>query len=223
MSFSNESFGKCQKCVKSSGSIIHGKCNFCQDLEFQEGVLCDLNRRIQDPAAFKCYAFRRILKLAGLPSQKLPTLSNNLRDRSQQSRFQKLLDSNKIKYQRAMAQQKLGREQDGVFMELKYHFAWNVMYRKPVFARPANMFDFISDTFSNCSELIGAFVSLLWLAPDHLHLYVESDGGNSIETIVQEMKPLSAAAILAQFPDLKASLDAESDLWDKAYFVETIA
>jgi REP element-mobilizing transposase RayT len=109
-----------------------------------------------------------------------------------------------------------------LFVDFKYHFAWNVIYRKPVFALPANIFDFVSDTFSKCSEMVGGFVDLLWLAPDHLHLYVESDGSNSVETIAQEMKRVSAAAILAEFSDLKASLDAQKDLWDKAYFVESI-
>jgi REP element-mobilizing transposase RayT len=33
---------------------------------------------------------------------------------------------------------------------------------------------------------------------------------------------VSVAAILAEFGDLKASLDAQKELWDKAYFVETI-
>ncbi len=43
-----------------------------------------------------------------------------------------------------------------------------------------------------------------------------------METIAQEMKRVSAAVILAEFSDLTASLDAQKELWDKAYFVETI-
>lgn len=109
-----------------------------------------------------------------------------------------------------------------LIVEIKYHVAWNVIHRKPVFARPAKFFDFVSDTFSKCSELVGGFVSVLWLAPDHLHLYVESDGRNSVDTIAQEMKRVSTAAILAEFGDLNARLDAQKELWDKAYFVETI-
>ncbi|MBW1834774.1 MAG: transposase [Deltaproteobacteria bacterium] len=145
-----------------------------------------------------------------------------VKDNSPQNGFHELLDSDKIKYQRALALQRLGRDPDSVFVDFKYHFAWNVIYRKPVFALPANIFDFVSDTFSKCSEIVCGFVDLLWLAPDHLHLYVESDGSNSVETIAQEMKRVSAAAILAEFSDLKASLDAQKDLWDKAYFVESI-
>lgn len=213
---------KCQECAKSSMSMIHGKCSFCQNLEFQENVLCHLNRCIQNPAVFECYAFQPALKLVGSSDQEIPSLPNGIKDNSPQNGFHELLDSDKIKYQRALALQRLGRDPDSVFVDFKYHFAWNVICRKPVFARPANIFDFVSDTFSQCSEIVVGFVDLLWLAPDHLHLYVESDGSNSVETIAQEMKRVSAAAILAEFGDLKASLGAQKDLWDKAYFVETI-
>ena len=213
---------KCQECAKSSRSMIHGKCSFCQNLEFQENVLCHLNRCIQNPAVFECYAFQPALKLVGSSDQEILSSPNCIKDNSPQNGFQKLLDSDKIKYQRALALQRLGRDPDSVFVDFKYHFAWNVIYRKPVFALPANIFDFVSDTFSKCSEIVGGFVDLLWLAPDHLHLYVESDGSNSVETIAQEMKRVSAAAILAEFSDLKASLGAQKDLWDKAYFVESI-
>jgi len=40
--------------------------------------------------------------------------------------------------------------------------------------------------------------------------------------IAQEMKRVSAAFILAEFGGLKASVDAQKDLWDKACFIETI-
>ncbi len=139
-----------------------------------------------------------------------------------QNSFKKLFDSDKIKYQRALALQKISREPDTEFMEIKYHFAWNVTYRRPVFQRPGNMFDFISDIFSNCDESVGGFVSLLWLAPDHLHLYVESDGEKSADTIAQEMKHFSVAPILAEFSGLKVNMNPEETLWDKAYFVETV-
>jgi REP element-mobilizing transposase RayT len=222
MSSLNHFPGRCRECAKLSRSMIHGKCSFCQDLEFQENVLCHLNRCIQNPALFECYAFQPALKLVGSSDQEIPSSPNYIKDNSPQNGFQKLLDSDKIKYQRALALQRLGRDPDSVFVDFKYHFAWNVIYRKPVFARPANIFDFVCDTFSKCSEIVGGFVDLLWLAPDHLHLYVESDGSNSVETIAQEIKRESAAVILAKFGDLKASLDTQKELWDKAYFVETI-
>ena len=73
-----------------------------------------------------------------------------------------------------------------------------------------------------CSKAVGGFTNLLWLAPDHIHLYVESDGEVSPDDIAQKLKRLSEASILERFPDLITSPEVETGLWDEAYFVETI-
>lgn len=222
MSLPRELPRKCGECVKSSKPFIHAKCNFCKDLEFQEEVLCDLNRCVQDPVTFTCHAFQPILKLVVPFTQEVPPSPKDPTNSCSERFFGKLLSSDKIGYERALALQKLGRDPDAVVFELKYHLAWNAIHRKPVFVRSENMFNFINDIFSKFSDLVGGFVRLLWLAPDHLHLYMESDGEKSIEVIAQKMKRQSASAILEEFADLKASLDAENELWDKAYFVETV-
>ena len=49
-----------------------------------------------------------------------------------------------------------------------------------------------------------------------------SDGGKSVETIVQEIKQSSNDAIMGEFVDIKDRLDAGNRLWDTAYFAETI-
>ena len=69
---------------------------------------------------------------------------------------------------------------------------------------------------------MGGFSYLLWLAPDHIHLYVESDGNVSPDNMAKELKRLSEAPILERLPDHKPSSDAKTGLWDEAYFVETI-
>jgi len=210
---------KCQECAKSSKPFIHGRCSFCQDLSFQEEVLCYLNRSTQSPTSFECHAFQPLLKLvtpSGLETRP------EAKARSVEITFEKLLDSEKVKYQRALALQKLARNPNDVMLEIKYHFAWNVVGRRPAFAEPATTIDFISDTIANCSEEVGGFASLLWLAPDHIHLYVESDGEVSPDNMAQELKRLSEAPILERFRDFISSPDVETGLWDEAYFVETI-
>jgi len=222
MSVSSELPEKCQKCARSEVSIIHDKCNFCRELEFYETILCDLNRCIQDHANFSCHAFQPILKLAGPSQNNVPDLSGGSKERLQREPFLRLLHSGTIEYERALAFQKLDRDPDGVFMEIKYHFVWNVIHRRPVFCPANDIIEFVHDTFLGCSELVRGFVSLLWLAPDHLHLYVESDGERSVETMVQEIKRFSKSAILAEPFDIRERLDAGNEIWDAAYFSETV-
>jgi len=210
---------KCQECVKSSKPFIHGRCTFCQDLGFQEKTLCHLNRCIQNSVSFECYAFQPLLKLvqsSGQETRPKPKVP------SAEITIEKLLDSDKVKYQRALALQKLARDPEDIMIEIKYHFAWNVIGRKPVFTKPERMIDFICDTITACSNAMGGISYLLWLAPDHIHVYVESDGNVSPDTMAQDLKRLSEIPILERFPDLIAHPEVETGLWDKAYFVETI-
>jgi len=215
----NDIPAKCRECAKFSKPFIHGTCSFCQDVRFEEEILCELNRSTQNPTSFECHAFKPLLKLVASSGQETrpePKVQSKGID------FEKRLDSDKIKYQRALALQKLARNPDDVMLEIKFHFAWNVIGRRPVFAKPAPMIDFIRNTIMSCSEAVGGFASLLWLAPDHIHVYVESDGEVSPDNMAQQMKRLSEAAILERFPDLMASSEGEKGLWDEAYFAGTI-
>ncbi len=210
------------ECVKSNVSCFHRKCHFCRDLEFQESVLCELNRCIQSRSDFECHAFQPMLKLVGPSKNKVPRFDDNSTREIKKKFFLERLNSDKIKYERALALQKLGRDPDGVYMQLKYHFAWNVSFRRAVFSPANNFFDFVSDTFLRCSELAGGFVDLLYLAPDHIHLYVESVGELSIEEIVHRIKQFSNDAILKKFPLIRDKLGGNTEIWDEAYFTETI-
>ncbi len=109
-------------------------------------------------------------------------------------------------------------------------FLWNsstiwpgmCSHRKPVFSPEKEYFDFVLDTVIGCGDLVGGIARLLWLAPDHLHVYVESDGEKSIEAIIRKLKPFLKKAILANFPGIKKGLDKGTAIWDKAYFSETL-
>ncbi|MFH0787322.1 MAG: transposase [Pseudomonadota bacterium] len=129
--------------------------------------------------------------------------------------------SDKFKYQKALALQKLNGDPDGFFLELKYHLAWNVRHRKPVFNQEKEYVDFVIDTLAGCGDQVGGAVRLLWLAPDHLHVYIESDGEKSIEAIIRRLKSFLNKTVLAKFPMIRKGLDRGSNLWDKGYFSET--
>jgi REP element-mobilizing transposase RayT len=60
---------------------------------------------------------------------------------------------------------------------------------------------------------------VLWLAPDHVHVYVESDGEKSIETIMKVLKRVSSQALRAS----NVSSSGKGRIkWEKAYFAQTI-
>jgi len=107
-------------------------------------------------------------------------------------------------------------------MELKYHLAWNVSQRTAVFSPEKKYFNLVLDTLIGCGGLVGGVVRLLWLAPDHLHIYVESDGGKSIEAIIRKLKLFLKKELLATFPEVKKGLAKGENIWDKAYFSETL-
>jgi REP element-mobilizing transposase RayT len=97
-----------------------------------------------------------------------------------------------------------------------------VSFRRSVYNPANDFFDFVSEAFLKCSELVGGFVDLLYLAPDHIHLYVESNGKLSIEEIVHRIKQFSNDAILKKIPVIRDKLGRDTEIWDEAYFTETI-
>ena len=65
-------------------------------------------------------------------------------------------------------------------------------------------------------------MALLYLAPDHVHLYVESDGELSIDEMVHKIKRFSNNAMVEECPLVRDKLGGNTEIWDEAYFVETI-
>ena len=212
---------KCQECAKSEKGKLHNKCGFCREIHLSEATLCHLNRSTQEGSDFQCYAFQPLLKVVSSADPGyLDSFDHTEKDDGNEP-FQRSLNSDTMQYQKALALQKLNRDPERVFEDLKYHFAWNVVYRRPVFSPPEDYLSFISNIFFKCSELIEGFVHLITLASDHVHVYVESDGTNSIDTMIREIKRFSNNAILSN-PVIRSKLDERSEMWDVAYFAQTV-
>ncbi len=222
MSSKNELPAKCRECAKSKVLRFHGKCHFCRELEFHEAVLCDLNRCIQDRTKFQCHAFEPILRLASPSQNRANGRIDRLPKRLNKESYLRLFSSDKIKYERALALQKLSRDPDDVYVQLKYHFAWNVARRAHVFNPPNHFINLVHDIFLSCSERVVRFVDLLYLAPDHIHLYVESDGELSVEEMGHKIKRFSNNTIIEKFPLVRDKFRGDIEIWDEAYFVETV-
>jgi REP element-mobilizing transposase RayT len=222
MSSLNKLPAKCQECAKSQEPRFHRKCHFCRELEFQESVLCDLNRDVQDMTGFQCHAFEPILEMISLSKKSVPGRLERPSKSLRKESYLRLFRSDKIKYERALALQKLGRDPDGVFVQLKYHLAWNVRHRMPIFNPISDFISFAHDTFLLCSEKVNGFVDLLYLASDHLHLYIESDGELSVEEMVHRIKQFLNNAIIEKYSFVREKFIKDAEIWDEAYFVETV-
>ncbi|MFC1866811.1 IS200/IS605 family transposase [Thermodesulfobacteriota bacterium] len=213
---------RCGECAKSSALRYHRRCSFCQDLEFEEGILCDLNRAVQEMEGFECHAFEPRLNVVS--TQKMENEEAAPPDQHRKKLpFLGLLNSDEIKYQRALALQKLKRDPDAVYMQLKYHFSWNVFRRTPLFSEEDHLIEQLSLIFHDSGTEAGGFVHLLHLAPDHVHLFVESDGELSVEQIVNRIKEYTHSKIFEEYPVLTEKPDVNNDIWDDAYFVETVS
>lgn len=213
---------RCLECAKTTAPTVHDGCKVCQDLEFQEEVFCSLNRAVQEPNSFDCHAFRPRLEIVGPQVSKEPEPAKTLRIGTRRRHFERLLRSDRSEYQKALALQRLERNPGGVFLELKYHIAWNVIRRRKAFPRPAEVFDYVHHVFSNYAGLVGGFVTLLYLAPDHLHVCLNSDGERSVEQTVVEMKRLSEKDLRGSLPGINVNWEKDIGLWDTAYFVESM-
>ena len=222
MSSLNKLPAKCRECAKPKVTRLHRKCHFCRELEFQESVLCDLNRCVQDMANFQCHAFEPILEMANLSENSVTGRLDRPSKRLRKESYLRLFRSDKIRYERALALQKLGRDPDGVYVQLKYHLAWNVTHRMPVFSPTSHFVDLVHDTLLKCSEMVGGFADLLYLAPDHVHLYIDSDGELSVEEMVHRIKRFSNNAILDKYSYVREKFVKNAEIWDEAYFVETV-
>jgi len=219
---SNELSEICLECARFDDARIRKDCRVCHDMAFRESILCDMNRSVQETADFQCHAFLPVLRLVGGFDKDMPGQDGGSGVPPKRESFKELFHSDKVKYERALALQKLSRDPDSVIVQLRYHFVWNVSHRTPVFV-PANAFvSFVHDTFLGCSEGAGGFVHLVYLAPDHVHVYVESDGERSVEDMVHDIKKVSAKAIQEEFSSLQGMLGEVVGLWDDAYFVETV-
>jgi len=210
---------KCRQCDRSEGPA----CRFCSDLEFDELVLCDLNRAAQERGEFVCGAFRPKLQVVGEfsgiePGNSRPSRRPRLREEVLLDR----LESEQLRADRQRMCEQLRRDVDATYVELRYHFAWNVARRAPVFRQVDDCFRVVYDSFIRCSETVGGFASLLWLAPDHVHVYVESNGEKTVEEIHRQLKCCSADYLAKRLPPTGLEILPGEAIWDDAYFVETV-
>src|SRR5215475_12119296 len=197
----------CQACYKYYRSTVIKTCPFCADVQFPKQVLCDLVREGQSvKQPFRCGAFR-------------PALSVVYHDETEASPAEEGSEdtvhmSPKDKWFRAYAVQQLSLHPDLSDFTIRYHVVFSTRQRVNVFAsdRSEQIADMVRQAAVPFEQTTA---HLLWLAADHLHLYIDASPEYALDEIVHAIREYLEHEMANLFPALQHS---NQPVWERAYF-----
>src|SRR2546426_4091621 len=201
----------CQACHKYHHATVVNACPFCRDVQFPEAMVCDLVRDNDgDEQAFHCDAFR-------------PTLSVVHHDQTEATHTEEVSTdtvsmSPKEKWFRAYAVQQLSLNPDLIAFTIRYHAVLSTRQRTNVFSREHGepMADLVRQAAVRFEQTTS---HVLWLASDHMHLYIDATPDYALDEIVHAIREHLEHAMTHLFPELKHT---DQPLWERAYFAEGI-
>jgi REP element-mobilizing transposase RayT len=201
----------CQACYKHYRSTVVKACPFCADVQFPEQVLCDLVREGQsEKQPFRCAAFRPALsvvrheEIEASPAEEGSegTVSMSPQD----------------KWFRAYAVQQLSLHPDLIDFTIRYHVVLSTRQRTNVFASEHR--ESIADLVRQAAlSFEQTTAHVLWLASDHLHLYIDATPDYALDEIVHAIREHLEHEMANLFPALHHS---NHPCWERAYFAEGI-
>ena len=201
----------CQACYTYYRSTVVKACPFCRDVQFPEQVLCDLVREGQsEKQPFRCAAFRPALSVVQ------PDHTEALH--REEGSANTVSMSPKDKWFRAYAVQQLNFNPDLIDFTIRYHVVLSTRQRVNVFSRAHGepMADLVRQAAVPFEQTT---VYVLWLASDHLHLYIDASPDYALDEIVHAIREHLEHAMTHLFPALQPS---NQPVWERAYFAEGI-
>ena len=201
----------CQACYKHYRSTVVKACPFCDDVQFPEQVLCDLVREGQsEKQPFRCAAVRPALSVVRHDEIEASPAEEGSEDTVNMSP--------KDKWFRAYAVQQLSHHPDLIDFTIRYHVVLSTRQRVNVFAREHGepMADLVRQAALSFEQTT---VYVVWLASDHMHLYIDATPDYALDEIVDTIREHLEHAIMHLLPALKPS---NQPLWEQAYFAEGI-
>ena len=201
----------CQACHKHHHATVVKACLFCDDVQFPEAMLCDLVRKGQsEKHPFRCAAFRPALsvvrhnEIEASPAEEGSEDTVNI--------------SPKEKWFRAYAVQQLSLNPDLIDFTIRYHVVLSTRQRGNVFSREHGepMADLVRQAALSFEQTTA---HVLWLASDHLHLYIDATPDYALDEIVHAIREYLEHAMAHLIPALQHS---NQPVWERAYFAEGI-
>jgi REP element-mobilizing transposase RayT len=201
----------CQACYKHYRSTVVKACPFCDDVQCPEAMLCDLVREGQsEKHPFRCAAFRPALSVV----QHDHTEALHVEEGSEDT----VNISPKDKWFRAYAVQQLSRHPDLIDFTIRYHVVLSTRQRVNVFSSEHGepMADLVRQAAVPFEQTTA---HVLWLASDHMHLYVDATPDYALDEIVHAIREHLEREMANLFPALQPS---SQPCWERAYFAEGI-
>jgi REP element-mobilizing transposase RayT len=201
----------CQACYKHYRSTVVKACPFCRDVQFPEQVLCDLVREGQsEKQPFRCAAFRPALSVVRHDEIEASPAEEGSEDTVSMSP--------KDKWFRAYAVQQLSLHPDLIDFTIRYHVVFSTRQRTNVFSSEHS--EQIADMVRQAAVSFEQTTAhVLWLASDHLHLYIDATPDYALDEIVDAIREHLEHAMAHLLPELQHS---NQPVWERAYFVEGI-
>ena len=201
----------CQACYAYYRSTVIKTCPFCDDVQFPEQVLCDLVRERQsEKQPFRCAAFRPALSVVRHGEIEALHMEEGSADTVSMSP--------KDKWFRAYAVQQLSHHPDLIDFTIQYHVVFSTRQRVNVFASEhrAQIADIVRQAALPFEQTTAHVV---WLASDHLHLYLDATPDYALDEIVHAILDDLEREMAHLFPALPPS---NQPTWEQAYFAESI-
>jgi REP element-mobilizing transposase RayT len=201
----------CHACHKYHHATVVNACPFCRDVQCSEAILCDLVRDHDgDKQAFHCAAFRPALSVVHHDETEASPTAEGSADTVSMSP--------KDKWFQAYAVQQLSLNPDLISFTIRYHVVFSTRQRVNIFASEHRepMADLVRQAAFPFQQTT---VHVLWLASDHMHLYIDASPEYALDELVHPIREHLEHAMTHLFPALKHS---NQPFWEPAYWAEGI-
>lgn len=198
----------CNKCFKYYNPVISGNCSFCQKYGFQENILCDLTRAVQNSCEIECFSFKPNISVVGENKEIFKTVPNS--DKGLAERH---------KWLKAYAIQQLKSNPDQTVCNLNFHVCLVTASRENLFEDIADELIENSPVFQNAEDKYDSKISLLCVGYDHIHLHINTTPSYSVDKVINNVIEHLNSGIKNEFPDLFNNREV---IFEKSYFCETI-
>jgi len=103
--------------------------------------------------------------------------------------------------------------------DTKYHLVWTPKYRKWILRDEIR--HRVKEIFEEISKNYDFEIDTLYLAEDHVHIFMSFSPWYSISKVVGMLKSISASGIFREHPEVKKGLWG-AEFWEDGCFVRTV-